>query len=78
MHGADRRDVRIEGKSTRHCLARYSSMFVRGSDVLDCERTVISQSRNLEEHRGLRTHTAWQLQKAKSLIACALTLFEVA
>jgi len=38
---------------------------------------VIGQARNLEEHRGLQTHTAWWLGKVKSLIACALRLVEV-
>ena len=27
------------------------------SERLDCDRTVIRQAQNLEEHRGLRTHT---------------------
>ena len=26
------------------------------NEIRDCDRTVISQAGNLEEHRGLRTH----------------------
>ena len=29
------------------------------NEQLDCDRTVIHQTQNLEEHRGLQTHTAW-------------------
>ena len=38
--------------------ARCSSLCVPRSDVGDCDRTVIRQRRNLEEHRGLRTYIA--------------------
>jgi hypothetical protein len=27
------------------------------SELIDCDRTVIRQTRNLEEHRGVLTHT---------------------
>jgi hypothetical protein len=27
------------------------------NERIDCDRTVIRQARNLDEHRGLRTHT---------------------
>ena len=30
---------------------------VRGSEAADCDRTVISGAQDLEEDRGLRTHT---------------------
>ena len=48
------------------------------SERLDCDRTVISQAHNLEEHRGLATHTAQYFWEVKSLIACALTRSGVA
>jgi hypothetical protein len=39
----------------------------------DCDRSVIRQVQNIDEHRGLRTHTELSLWKVKSLTACALT-----
>ena len=64
---------------TRACSLRVRNRTERyaGNEQLDCDRTVIRQAQNLEEHRGLRAHSAWQLEKAKSLIACALPPFEV-
>jgi hypothetical protein len=47
------------------------------SGRFDCDRTVIRQARNLEEHRGLRMHIKESVWRGKSLIACALTRFEV-
>jgi hypothetical protein len=38
-------------------ISRCSSLCVRASDAPDCDRTVIRQADNPEEHRGLRTHT---------------------
>jgi hypothetical protein len=38
-------------------IKRYSSMCVSGSDAGDCDRTVIRPAQNLDEYRGLRTHT---------------------
>jgi hypothetical protein len=43
----------------------------------DCDRAVIREARNLEKHRGLRTHIEESVSRAKSLTACALTRFEV-
>jgi hypothetical protein len=37
----------------------YQSVFITvraASDAQSCDRTVISQARNLDEHRGFRTH----------------------
>ena len=48
------------------------------SEQLDCDRTVIRQARNFEEHRGLRTHNEWSFWRVKSLIACALARVGVA
>jgi hypothetical protein len=47
------------------------------SDDRDCDRTVIRDTQNLEEHRGLRRHTKESFRKVKSLIVCALTRFGV-
>ena len=38
-------------------IKRYSSMCVSGSDARDCDRTVIRPAQNLDQYRGLRTHT---------------------
>jgi hypothetical protein len=48
------------------------------SGQVDCDRTVIRESRNLEEHRGLRTHIAEYFLGLKPLIAYALTRVGVA
>ena len=44
----------------------------------DCDRTVIRQAQNLDEHRGLQTHTEESFWRANSLIAYALTSLGVA
>ena len=41
----------------------------------DCDRTVICQAQNLDEHRGLLTHTEESFWRANSLIAYALMRF---
>jgi len=48
------------------------------SERVDCDRTVIRQARNLEEHRGLQTYTEESFWRANSLIAYALTCLGVA
>ena len=47
------------------------------TDFLDCDRTVIRQAQNPEEHRSLWTHTGGSFWKGNSLIACALSRSEV-
>jgi hypothetical protein len=44
----------------------------------DCDRTVMRQAQNLDEHRGLPTHTDESFWRANSLIAYALTCLGVA
>jgi hypothetical protein len=62
-------DVRHEAFAWRYLIAL--------SEARDCDRTVIREARNLDEHRGLRTHIKASVWKAKSLTACGLRRLEV-
>ena len=46
------------------------------SAAADCDRTVIREAQNLDEHRDLPTHIAQYFRGVKSLIACVLNRFE--
>jgi hypothetical protein len=48
------------------------------SAASDCDRAVIREARNLEDHRGLRTHIRESVWRVTSLTACALRRFDVA
>jgi hypothetical protein len=47
------------------------------NERFDCDRNVIRRAQNLDEHRGLRTHTERPFWRVKPRIACALKRFGV-
>ena len=64
--------------ASRLTLAEFTSAHQPLSENADCDSAVIRQAQDLDEHRGLQTHTEEPFWRANSLIAYALTCLGVA
>jgi len=73
-----RRPKLLRRIATRERPAYRQTLFGYAKWRCNCDRTVIREAQNLDEHRGLQTHTEKSFWTTNSLIAYALTCLGVA